>query len=176
MRKAMYLMGALEDSDIEWLGANGSLMRLNAGDTLVRAGQAVDSLFVVLDGRLGVRTGSTAVATLLAGEVVGEISFVDARPPQASVVSLDTSRVLAIGRDVLQAKLGRDVRFAANFYRALATFLADRLRTTTARLGYGGPEQDRAAEDEEDLGEQLMETVSLGMQRFDNLLRQVRGA
>jgi CRP-like cAMP-binding protein len=115
------------------------------------------------------------VATLLAGEVIGEISFVDARPPLATVASLDSARVLAVRRDVLQQKLAADAQFAAHFYRAVAIFLADRLRSTTTRLGYGQPEQDAAPDAADELGDELMETVSLGTQRFDYLLRQVRG-
>lgn len=177
MRKVMYLMGALEDADIEWLGTNGVALRLTQGQELVREGQTIDSLFVVLDGQFAVTAGARRVATLSAGDVVGEISFVDSRPPLAAVTALDTARVLAVRQDVMRGKLAADVRFAANFYRALATFLADRLRTTTARLGYGRPEQDAAPPaTTEELGEDLMETVSLGTQRFDNLLRRVRGA
>ena len=173
MRKAMYLMGALEDSDIEWMAANGASLRLTPNQVLVREGQPIESLFVVLDGQLVVKAGAVQVATLLAGEVVGEISFIDSRPPLATVTALDTARVLAVRRDVLQAKLAADARFAANFYRALAIFLADRLRATTARLGYGRPEQDAAPDAADELGDDLMETVSLGARRFDNLLRRV---
>jgi CRP/FNR family cyclic AMP-dependent transcriptional regulator len=174
MRKVMYLMGALEDPDIEWLAANGRVIRLTRGQVLVREGQPVDSLFVVLDGRFAVHADGTQVAALLAGEVVGEISFVDTRLPLATVTALDTARVLVVGRDVLLAKLAADPKFAANFYRALAVFLADRLRATTARMGYGRPTQDAAVEADEELGDDLMETVSLGARRFDNLLRLVR--
>ncbi len=173
MRKAMYLMGALDDSDIEWLATNGARQRLLPNQVLVREGQPIDSLFVVLDGQLAVKAGSAHVATLLAGEVVGEISFVDARPPLATVLALDAASVLAVRRDVLQAKLGTDAKFAANFYRALAIFLADRLRATTTRLGYGRPEQDAAPDTADELGDDLMETVSLGTRRFDHLLRRV---
>jgi CRP/FNR family cyclic AMP-dependent transcriptional regulator len=174
MRKAMYLMGALEDSDIEWLAANGTAQRLTKGQVLVHEGQPIDSLFVVLDGQLAVQAGGTNVATLLAGEVVGEISFVDSRPPLATATALDAARILAVRREVLQAKLASDSRFAANFYRALAIFLADRLRATTTRVGYGPPEQGATVEAADELSDDLMETVSLGTQRFDNLLRRVR--
>jgi CRP-like cAMP-binding protein len=171
----MYLMGALDDADVEWLAVNGTAQRLTKGEVLVREGHAVDSLFVVLDGQLAVEAGGSNVATLLAGEVVGEISFVDSRPPLATVTALDAARILAVRREVLQAKLASDPRFAANFYRALATFLADRLRATTTRMGYGPPEQDATAEAADELSDDLMETVSLGTQRFDNLLRRVHG-
>lgn len=173
MRKVMYLMGSLEDSGIEWLAVNGTALQLVNGEVLVREGKPIDSLFVVLDGQLAVDAGGKRVATLLAGEVVGEISFVDARPPLATVTALEAARILAIRRDVLQSKLAGDSQFAAKFYRALAIFLADRLRATTTRLGYGPPGQDAHADAENELSDDMMETVSLGTRRFDNLLRRV---
>src|ERR1019366_7945685 len=160
MRKAMYLMGALEDSDIEWLAANGTALRLPQGQVLAREGQPFDSLcglgdgqLAGLGGQLGGQAGGRYLATLLAGEVVGEISFVDSRPPLATATALDAARVLAVRREVLQTKLASDSRFAANFYRALATFLADRLRATTTRMGYGPPEQDATAEAADELSD-----------------------
>jgi CRP/FNR family transcriptional regulator, cyclic AMP receptor protein len=111
---------------------------------------------------------------LLAWRGIGEISFVDSRRPLATVIALDAARILAVHRDVLQKKLVADSKFAANFYRALAIFLADRRRTTTTRLGYGRPEQDTAVEAADELGDDLMETASQGARRFDNLLRRVR--
>ena len=170
----MYLLGTLEEADIEWLGANGTVQRLTPGQMLVREGHAIESLFVVLDGQLAVTAGGAQVAALWAGEVVGEISFIDSRLPMATVLAVDTARVLAVRLDVLQDKLNRDLRFAANFYRAIAIFLADRLRTTTSRLAYGRPEQDATPAAADELGDDLMEMVSRGTQRFDNLLRRVR--
>jgi len=172
MRKAMYLMGALEDGDIEWLAVNGAVQRLTQGQALMREGVDSDSLFVVLDGQFAVDVGGTRVTTLLAGEIVGEISFVDGRPPSATVTALDAARILAVGREALRTKFSADPRFAAHFYFALAAFLADRLRTTTARLAHG---DGVATEDADELSEALMETVSLGTQRFDKLLRRLRG-
>lgn len=43
--------------------------------------------------------------------------------------------VLAISREKLGAKIQRDPSFGLRFYKAIAFFLADRLRTTTGRLG-----------------------------------------
>lgn len=83
---------------------------------------------------------------LRSGEIVGEMSFVDSRPPSASVISLERSVVLAIPPRHTRGEAADDVAFAARFYRSLAVFLSDRLRTTSGRLGYGGtaPEQPEA--------------------------------
>ena len=66
--------------------------------------------------------------------------------------------------------------FAARFYRALAVFLADRLRTTTASqlaLGKGQLTQTQI-DDRDELDVGLLEGVSLASTRFDSLQRRVR--
>ena len=175
MRKAMYLMGTLEDTDIEWLGANGAKLHLKPNQVLVREGQPVDSLFVVMDGQLVTRSGSGPAVALMAGEVVGEISLIDSLPSPVTVTALDAARVLAVRRDVLQAKLTGDTRFASNFYRAVAVYLADRLREVGFQPDSGQPTHAAAPAAAEELGDDLMETVSHGTRRFDNLLRRIRG-
>jgi CRP/FNR family cyclic AMP-dependent transcriptional regulator len=177
MRKALYLMGILDDEDVEWIASRGRRLSIEKDEVLIREGEPVDALFVLLDGSLTVKTGSTSVTTLFSGEIVGEISFVDSRPPSATVTAAQYSHVLAIPRDLVRAKIATDPWFASRFFQALATFLADRLRTTTARLGYGSASQDenrQHAGDEIDL--EMMDSVSLAAVRFDKLLKRLQGA
>jgi hypothetical protein len=57
-------------------------------------------------------------------------------------------------------------------YRALSFFLADRLRGTVRRFGYGdgvGLDEDGVLEDE--LDERLLDNMSRAGERFDRLLK-----
>jgi CRP/FNR family transcriptional regulator, cyclic AMP receptor protein len=173
MRKAFYLMGILEDVDLDWISRNGSIRLVPEGSILVREGAPIHDIFVVLDGKLSVLAqaiGNREIAPLYAGEVVGEISFVDSRPPSASVVAAQNSQVLAIPRATLQAKLSSDSGFSSRFYRAIATLLADRLRKTVSHLGYG---KHKETLDADELDDVLMESASIGARRFDLLLKQL---
>lgn len=175
MRKALYILGALNDSDIEWLARYGERMVCPRDSFLIRQGEAIEYLYVLIDGQLSVRIGNNAekeIALLLPGEIVGEISFVDHRKPTASVAALQESKVLALSKTVLTAKLERDPGFAARFYRAIASFLADRLYVTTSRLGYGS---DRPDVDSDEIDESAMEDISLAAVRIDKLLRYLAG-
>jgi CRP/FNR family transcriptional regulator, cyclic AMP receptor protein len=173
MRKALYMFGILNDSDIEWLSKNGRNRALAPGDVIITEGQSIDTLFIVLSGELQVYSKDLDIARLQAGEIVGEISFVDSRPPLSSVKALADSNVLAILADRLRTKLGKDAHFASRFYRAVAVFLADRLRVTTARFGYGHPDQDtRASADPDEVHPELLESIDLAATRFDKLLRR----
>ncbi len=175
MRKVLHLMGTLTDQDVDWLASQGRTRFVPRDTSIIRQGEPVDALFILLEGRLSVRMAGLEgreVAALYPGEVLGEISFVDARPPSASVVSAEDSHVFVLSKEVLTKKLDRDDGFAARFYRALAVFLADRLRTTTAHLGYGTWKEEEADADEIDDSE--FDHISLAARRFDDMLRRLR--
>jgi CRP/FNR family transcriptional regulator, cyclic AMP receptor protein len=174
MRKALHLLGILEDVDIDWMAMNGSVLDVRSGNTLITEKKPIESLYILLEGELTVFTGkddTTHVATLLPGEIVGEISFVDSRPPLASVVATRDSQVLALPRTLLAAKLAKDQAFARRFYQSIATFLADRLYVTVGRFGYGSAQQDV---DVDELSDSAMAEIDLAALRFDKLLRRLR--
>jgi len=174
MRKVLFLMGILDDGDVEWLAKFGTPKFMPSGTVLIYEGRTIEHVYILLEGKLSVSvraTGGHEVAALLAGEIVGEMSFVDARPPSASVITTQDSYLLVLPRDVLTTKLNTDNAFAARFYRAVATLLADRLRKTTSHLGYGKWSE---GSDPDELDESLMDSASLGATRFDRLLKQMR--
>jgi CRP-like cAMP-binding protein len=177
MRKILYLLGQMSDGDVGWMLHEGRKEHHPAGDVLIREGRPIEALYVVLAGTLEVAPSGMdtrkAPIRLGCGEVVGEVSFVDARPPMATVRAADDTEVLAIPRDRLQEKLNQDPEFAARFYRSLAVFLAHRLRDTTRRLGYAGgqplDEQEYAGE----LGEEVLDNLHMAGTRFDRVLQRL---
>ena len=73
--------------------------------------------------------------------------------------------------------MAEDTAFAARFYRALATFLSDRMRGTLLRLGYGDDRQlDEETEQEGELDDNVLDNVSLAGARFDRMLKRLLGA
>ena len=85
MRKALYILGQLNDADVDWMASNGRRQRLSDGEVIVHEGASLEALFITLEGELRVTLGDgTEVARLGAGEVVGEIAFVDSSPPSAT--------------------------------------------------------------------------------------------
>jgi CRP/FNR family cyclic AMP-dependent transcriptional regulator len=176
MRRVLHLMGGLSDQDVDWLVAHGQTRFVPKDLPVIRQGEPIDALLILLDGKLSVRTsglGEREVAALYPGEVLGEISFVDARAPSASVVSVEGSHLFAVEKATLAKKLDRDDAFAARFYRALAVFLADRLRTTTAHLGYGKWDAESEADDDA-IDDASFDDISLAAKRFDDMLKRLR--
>lgn len=174
MRKVLYLLGVLDDRDIEWLAQNGTRQHASAGTELITENQPIESLYIVLDGELSVCVQSTRmeIARLRAGEIVGELSLVDTQPSSASVISVTDSWLLSIPRELLSLRLSKDVAFAARFYHSIAMFLSERLRTTVSRLGYGDVRQDSSADE---LVDASLDSVSLAALRFDKMLHKLRG-
>ena len=174
MRKALYILGDLDDADVGWLAANGERITTRPGETLIRAGEPIDTFYVVLDGRLLVKVGrDVTVAEVGAGDILGEMSFVEKRPPSASVVAQTESRLLSVPQASLREELKRDPAFAARFYRALAVFLSDRLRETADQLGYGDA-KDRADAGGE-LDEGILDNVHIAGERMRRLLALLEG-
>ncbi len=173
MRKVLYILGELSDADIDWISTVAVKKLLVPGEVLITQGQPVDAVYIVLEGTLSVRAQAdrqSEIAQLGSGEIVGEMSFIDARPPMATVVALDHSLVLCISRTDLNAKLEQDASFAAHFYRALGIFLSYRLRDTVGMLGYGVHRQAAPVSDNE-LDDSLLDTVHLAGSRFERLLK-----
>jgi len=174
MRRALYILGILDDSDANWLASNGKACRLSAGTVIIHKGVPVDSVFILIDGQLLVHSGNVEIAKLLSGEIVGELSFVDSRPPSASVEATVDSQVLAIDKSMLRAKLQKDLGFASRFYLSLATFLADRLRVTTARLSAGQDGGDAGSEqDLDEMPAEMLENTALASARFDMIVKRL---
>lgn len=178
MRKVLYLLSQLNDDDVGWLAQVGRKRRLEDGTVLIREGEPIQNVFIVLDGHLTVNVAAVgSVAELGVGEIVGEISFVDSAPPSATVTARGPAVVLEVERSVLAQRLDSDDGFGHRFYKALSLFLADRLRGTVQRLGYGDTGTlDHPDVMADELDESLVDTVSQAGDRFQRLLRSLHRA
>lgn len=175
MRRVLYILGQLTDQDADWLAGVGSRRRLRGGEFLVRRGGRLDDLYIVLDGELSILAGGEReIARVGVGDMLGEMSFVDDSPASASVRALGDVLVLAVPRGEIAARMAGDPAFAARFYKAIAVFLADRLRGVMARFGYGETgDDDRTAAGE--LDGQVMDNLHLAGGRFERLLQRLLG-
>ena len=177
MRKALYILAELDEADMRWLAETGDQRKIAEGETLIASGQTVEALYIVVDGELGVVMDSgQQVAKLAVGDIIGEMSLIERRPPIVSVSANTVSKVLAVPQHDLQQRLEEDTAFAARFYRALAVFLSDRLRD--ARLGYGGGDADGESsglDDQAELDEGVLDTIHVAGDRMRRLLALLDG-
>ncbi len=167
MKRVLFLLGHLNDIDVEWLIANGQTQELQASDRLISKGEHIDSLFIILSGKLAiVDDHHLPIATIGNGEMVGEMSFLESHPPSVSVVASEPTTVFSISRDLVSERLASNVDFRANFYYAISLFLSNRLRKTTSQLGYGNPEE------EDVINDNVLDGVSQAGSRFTQILQK----
>jgi CRP-like cAMP-binding protein len=178
MRKVLYIFGLLTDADVEWMARTGSRRRLADGDAVIEEDKHTASVVLLLEGEFVVTTRAVGqIGRLGVGEIVGEISLVDSMVASATVTASGACRALFLDKTVLLRKLEDDVAFGCRFYRALAIFLADRLRAHARRplsadghATEGGPP---ALQDELDIA--VLDTLSAAGERFDRMLKALSG-
>lgn len=169
MKKVLYILGLLEDADINWLIGVGRRRRVPAGERLVEEGKTISHLYIIVEGAVEVFVQGKLLAQLGQGEVVGEITLLDSRPPSATVAATQNTIVLEVPFTELRAKLSRDMGFAARLYQALGVFLAQRLRNINLQLIIGTNPGFQLEEDKEELDEidpEVLERITLAGSRF----------
>lgn len=109
------------------------------GEVLIEQGKEGQGLVIVREGSLRVtklENGREVVlATLPAGNFVGEMSLVDDAPTSARVVAAEPVKALRIRRDRFQQFMFANDRIALRVYRAFLQTLTARLRDTNAQMG-----------------------------------------
>jgi CRP-like cAMP-binding protein len=170
MRKVLYFFGLLTDADVEWIARTGVQVHLRDGDVPIREGEETDSLVFLLDGELVVsnrRLGQ--FARMGVGEIVGEVSLVDSAPPSATITANGDGLALFLNKEKLMQKLESDDGFSSRFYKALAVFLADRLRDARRSPGIRTMGEMDNADDELDVG--ILDRVSNAGERFHQMIK-----
>jgi CRP/FNR family cyclic AMP-dependent transcriptional regulator len=96
----------LSDDDRVRLAEVVDLRALNAGDTLFKAGEPGDSLFIVRSGEVELyikdKTGQKIVLTIAGpNEIFGELALLDRGARTATAIALNDSELLELDRDDL---------------------------------------------------------------------------
>ncbi|MEP1062218.1 MULTISPECIES: cyclic nucleotide-binding domain-containing protein [Cyanophyceae] len=200
LRDVLSVLGALYDSDIDWLVAIGQRQKVSENSVLIQQGRPIDALYILLGGTLSVSTFDQVcnpfmqafsvldiskpgqeIARLSKGEIIGETLFLNAHLPPTTITALQDSLVLAIPRSHLAIKLEQDLGFASRFYRMLANLLSNRLQELLDRLGYGQPVDNcvtslnGAIQAEDELNFGALDQMAIAGTRFDWLLRRLGG-
>ena len=177
MRKVLYVFGLLTDADIAWMAQTGARRGIKDGEILIHEGRPIGTIILMLQGECVVTDRKLGeVARLGVGEILGEMSFVDSTSPSATVTAAGEGLALFLDRETLARKLESDAAFGCRFYRALAVFLADRLRGAVRRLGYSGATTlDAQAIEIDELDPGILDFDSIARDRFDQMLKLLVG-
>ncbi|MEH2137572.1 cyclic nucleotide-binding domain-containing protein [Nostoc sp.] len=186
LRKVLFVFAILDDGDIDWMISQGVRTKVNPGKVLIEEGKPVEALYILLDGKLGVfvttphnKLAEREIAQSVKGEILGEMSFVEATTASATVKAAESSVLLALPQQKLAEKLKRDAGFTARFYRAIAVVLVDRIRDRLFRRGFGklAYQLDQLlAEDievEDELNLDTLDNTALAGARFDWMIKRL---
>lgn len=178
MQKVLFLFGELNDDDIDWLITAGKIAKVPPHKILITENEPLENLYILLEGSVSVSIFALdqvrEIAVLKSGEIFGELSFMDNRLPTASVETIEECLVLSVPRHKISQRLYQDIGFSARFYRAIATFLANRLRNTVTSLGYDKDFVFNQSLSSDELPNSVIEHFELATTRFDWLLRRVK--
>ena len=122
--KASKLGPELSDRQIDSLAPLIAFRDLADGEVLVAEGTSDNHLYVLLQGALGVvrnagKPDAVTLFTLTAGDLIGELSFIDATPHYASLVALGPTRVFGLEREKLESLLDSHPQVVYRVMRAI---------------------------------------------------------
>ena len=159
------IFGELYDSDIDWLVEQGAIETILAGETAIEAGQQVENLYILIEGKMSVavrevqrnritsvfaalessgnnlltesESAARQIARVSKGEIIGEVVSLDVKLSPSTYRAVQNSILLAIPRRQLLVKLQQDIGMGSRFYRIVVMLLAGRLDGLISRLGFG---------------------------------------
>jgi NTE family protein len=138
--KTFNILEDIGDAALRRLLAEADWFGLPGGSQLSRDGENDRAVFLVVTGSLGVfvedeKEPKRLVATVPAGETVGEMSLLTGEPHSATLVALRDTELLRLGPKAFEMLLTRYPRVMLN----LLKIVVRRLRQTTR----GAPQQSR---------------------------------
>ena len=171
MHEITQLLNELSKEDVEWLFSEGVEKTVIMNTKIINEGDLPDSIYIVLQGLLGVSTTSvddSRIAVLGPGEIIGDISFLEKRPASASVFASENSLLLVLSKEKIDQKIAQDRGFAAHFYKSLAVLNARRLRAREKALGLRLREKEKL----EHSVNRSWEIISESIQEFKEFIHQ----
>jgi CRP/FNR family cyclic AMP-dependent transcriptional regulator len=136
MLRSVPLFASFSEEPLRMLTTVVTRRSVTRGTIIMAAGDATDSLYIVLSGRLKVMMsdadGKEVILTILGpGEFFGEMGLIDDAPRSASVIAIEPCELLVITR--------RDFKkcLAENFEMSMAVMrgLVRRLREADRKIG-----------------------------------------
>ena len=168
LRKVLLLFCHLNDDDVDWLSAQGSLHHHAEGTVVIQQGELLSTIAFVLRGTANVQLGDHIVGSSRCGEILGEMSLLNGDDRAGASVQTNSSlALLCIDKQRLRQRIDKDHAFSARFHHGLAVLLSHRCRDSLQ--AYGLQSADRT---DGELDLRLLEQLGQASRRFDRLCRQ----
>lgn len=90
------------------------------GAILFAEGDAGDSMFAIVEGKVEVRVGERVVEVVGAGGIIGEMALIDTRPRSGSAVVIEQSRIVRVDEKLFVFLVQEHPTFALSVMRVMA--------------------------------------------------------
>lgn len=124
----------LNANDVALLTSKAKPVFFGPGESLIKEGVRSPGFFMLRSGEAEVRRAGLTLAKLFAGDVCGEMSFLEDSVASASVVAGTTATVEFLSATELHGIFAAFPHLASRFYRSMAITLSRRLRATSQQL------------------------------------------
>jgi CRP/FNR family cyclic AMP-dependent transcriptional regulator len=101
-----------------------------AGQTVIETGRKGDTMYVVFDGEVEIRTGDNELEVGGPGTIFGEMALIDDEPRSATVVAKTDCQIVPIDRRRFEFMVQETPFFAL----AVMRIMADRLRRVNTKV------------------------------------------
>jgi len=138
--KNIYLFKEMTNEELGKIREICNNREVIAGQDVFHAGQKAESFFVIQQGTVKIvnttRSGDDfQLSTLSTGSHFGEMPFLSDDVRTATAQATESSYLIEIPYQALRSLLNEDIKMSEKFHRALARFLALRLKNTSGDLG-----------------------------------------
>lgn len=127
--RAVPMFAEASEDTLAMLAGAADEVTVAPGTALISQGHLSHETYVIEQGEVQILVDDEAVATAGAGEIIGDLAFLDPGPATATVRATTTTRLLVIAHNRMDAVVERE----PTMLRTMAAELAERLRAMDAR-------------------------------------------
>ncbi len=132
--KGMQMFRYLSYKELVRVSNIAEMLDVNEGARVFAAGDAGESMYVVLSGKVRLTKADTVVAEMGRGHHFGEMSLVDRSVRSLTATAIETTRLLMITRKEFYDIIKREPASAVKMLWSFVQVLGQRLRKTTSDL------------------------------------------
>lgn len=139
--KSIYLFKDLDPSELEKISKVAVEKSFSGGQDIFLKGSKADALYVIKMGTVIIKATNSSgdevkIASMATGSHFGELPLLDNEKRSATAQTVESSSLFEFNFESLKKLLLDEPKIGVKVYKALATYLAGRLRVTTEDLSY----------------------------------------
>ena len=130
---------SLTGPELDLIVSFSRLVEGNAGDHLIREGEQLRTLYVMLSGEAEVVRADTqrnrvVIASVGRGALIGEMSLIDSAPASATIEATGAFQALAIEQEKFNQLTEEHPNLGCKIFKQIARTMSLRLRKTSGLL------------------------------------------